>query len=80
MASRRPIVATSLSTVKEILEDGGNALLVEPDDAELLGRGIKRVLEDHTLAEKLAIQAASDVKKYTWEERVKRILNGLENL
>ena len=80
MASRRPIVATSLSTIKEILDDGSNALLVEPDDAELLGRGIKRVLEDHTLAEKLAIQAASDVKKYAWEERVKRILNGLGNL
>jgi glycosyltransferase involved in cell wall biosynthesis len=80
MASRRPIVATSLSTIKEILEDGGNALLVEPDDVELLAKGIKRVLEDPALAEKLAIQAGSDVKKYTWEERAKRILNGLGNL
>ena len=80
MASRRPIVATSLSTIKEILEDGSNALLVEPDDADLLTEGIKRVLEDRALAEKLAIRAASDVKKYTWEERVKRMLNGLGKL
>lgn len=80
MASCRPIVATSLPSIKEILEDGINALLVKPDDVELLVKCIQRVLEDQALAEKLAIQAASDVKKYTWEKRVKRILNGLENL
>jgi glycosyltransferase involved in cell wall biosynthesis len=77
MASRRPIVATSLPSIKEILKDGSNALLVGPDDVDLLVKGIKRVLEDHALAEKLAAQAGSDVKKYTWEKRVKRILNGL---
>ena len=77
MASRRPIVATALPTIKEVLEDCGNALLVKPDSVDSLVNGIKTVLVDHTLAEKISIQAARDVKKYTWEERVKKILNGL---
>jgi len=77
MASRRPIVATALPTIKEVLEDCGNALLVKPDSVDSLVNGIKTVLVDHNLAEKISIQAARDVKKYTWEERVKKILNGL---
>jgi glycosyltransferase involved in cell wall biosynthesis len=77
MASRRPIVATALRSVKEILRDGENALIVEPDSVDSLYYGIKRALDDCELAERLALQASIDVKKYTWEERVKKILNGL---
>jgi glycosyltransferase involved in cell wall biosynthesis len=77
MASCRPIVATSLPAVREILEDMKNAILVEPDNLGSLVNGLRRVLEDSVLAEKLATQASSDVKKYTWEERVKKILGGL---
>lgn len=77
MASCRPIVATALPSIKEILVDEENALLVQPDSVESLLAAIKRGLTDKGLAEKLSAQAASDVKKYTWEERVKKILNGL---
>lgn len=77
MASCRPIVATALPTVKEILEDGRNALLIEPDSVDSLFYAIKKILEDTTLSERLALQAATDAKKYTWEERAKKILNGL---
>ncbi|MGH7909919.1 MAG: glycosyltransferase family 4 protein, partial [Thermodesulfobacteriota bacterium] len=76
MASCRPIVATALPTVKEILEDGRNALLIEPDSVDLLFYAIKKILEDPLLAEQLALQASSDARKYTWEERVKKILDG----
>jgi len=78
MASCRPIVATNLPAISEILSDKINALLVGPDSADSLFEGIKRVLEDEALAEKISLQSASDVKNYTWEERVKKILNGLD--
>ena len=80
MASCRPIVATALPSVKEILVDGSNGLLAEPDSLDSLVDSIKRVLENTVLAEKLAMRAQFDVKKYTWEERVKKILNGLYGL
>jgi glycosyltransferase involved in cell wall biosynthesis len=77
MASRRPIVATAIPSVKEILQDGENAIIVEPNSVDSLYNGIKKVLEDRALAERLAIQALNDAKKYTWEERAKRMLDGL---
>jgi glycosyltransferase involved in cell wall biosynthesis len=78
MASCRPIVATNLPAISEILSDKINALLVDPDSADSLFKGIKMVLEDEALAEKISLQSAADVKNYTWEERVKKILNGLD--
>jgi glycosyltransferase involved in cell wall biosynthesis len=77
MAAARPIVATSLLSVKEILEDGVNAVLVEPDSSETLYEGIKKVIEDDDLANKIALKAGSDIKNYTWEERAKKLL-GIE--
>ena len=77
MAAVRPIVATSISSVKEILEDGVNAVLVEPDSADSLFEGLLKVIEDHDLADRIALNAGADIKNYTWEERVKKLL-GLE--
>lgn len=74
MAAVRPIVATSISSVKEILEDGVNAVLVEPDSADSLFDGIIKVIEDDDLANRIAIKAGSDIKNYTWEERARKLL------
>jgi glycosyltransferase involved in cell wall biosynthesis len=78
MASCRPIVATNLPTISEILHDNINAVVVDPNSVDSLFEGIKRVLKDEALATKVALRAAADVGRYTWEERVKKILNGLE--
>lgn len=74
MAACRPIVATSISSVAEVLEGGVNAVLVEPDSARSLHDGITRVLDDKDLAKNIASAAASDITQYTWEERVKKLL------
>lgn len=77
MASGRPIVATSIPSVSEILEDSVNAVLVQPDSADELEKGINRALEDPALAKRISRRAAEDVRRYTWEERAKKLL-GLE--
>lgn len=74
MASGRPIVATSIPSVSEILKDGVNAVLVPPDSAEALERGINRALGDPAFAERISRRAASDAEGYTWEERAKKLL------
>jgi len=76
MASCRPIVATNLPAVSEILHDNINAVVVEPNSVASLFEGINRVLEDKAFAMKIALQSAADVGRYTWEERVKKILDG----
>ena len=74
MASRRPIVASDLPSLREVLRDGENAILVEPDDPKALAEGIQRVLDDPDLTRRISKQAYSEVKQYSWEGRAKTIL------
>jgi len=74
MAVGRPIVASHIPSIAEILNEE-NSVLVKPDDPEDLARGIKKVLENKNLAEKISSQACIDVQKYTWEARARRIKN-----
>lgn len=73
MASKRPIVASNLPSIQEIL-NGRNAVLVEPDSPEKLAAGIKEILENYQLAEKISADAFKDVQGYSWSKRVKNIL------
>jgi glycosyltransferase involved in cell wall biosynthesis len=72
MAASRPIVASNIPSITEILNQN-NAVLVEPDNPEDLARGIKKILTDKNLADKISRQAYQDVQKYTWTERARKI-------
>lgn len=74
MAASRPIVASDLPSVGEVLRDEENALLVAPSDPGALAAALRRLRDDPALADRLAHQAAQDVAGYTWEARARRIL------
>ena len=78
MAVGTPIVASDLPSLREILTDGKNAVLVAPGDAKELAIGIAGLLDDSTLRERLAQRASQDVRQYTWESRAQRILEKLK--
>jgi len=64
-----PVVATAVGGFKEIIKDGKNGLLVEPEDSEAIAGGILKILEDSNFAEKLVRQAREEVeRKYTMKE------------
>lgn len=73
MASGRPIVASNLPSLREILNEN-NSVFVEPDNAESLSGGIKKVLEDNALADQIGAQGFKDVEKFTWQARAQNIL------
>lgn len=73
MASGRPIVASDLPSVRELLNEH-NALLVPPDDADALATGIARMLTNTEEAHTLATRARADVEAHTWSKRAERIL------
>jgi glycosyltransferase involved in cell wall biosynthesis len=79
MASGRPIVASRLPSLQEVLRDGENAVLVEPDDPEDLARGIL-ALADEALARRVAETAHREVQAHTWDARAKEILAFLSKL
>jgi glycosyltransferase involved in cell wall biosynthesis len=73
MASGRPIVASDLPALREVLRPDENAVLVEAGDAGALAAGIARVLGDARLAARLAARARGDVRNWTWDRRAERI-------
>jgi glycosyltransferase involved in cell wall biosynthesis len=73
MASKRPIIATNLLSIREVL-NGNNAILVEPDNPESLSLAIKNILENKDLSVKISERAFQEVKKYSWEKRVEGIM------
>lgn len=54
LAARRPTVATRLSGIPELVEDGVTGLLVEPGDPQALAAAIARLLDDRELGSRLA--------------------------
>ncbi len=77
MASGRPIVASDLPSIREILNEN-NAVLVEPNNAKALAEGIKKVLSNPELVDKISQKAYEDVKNYTWGKRVSQILKWID--
>lgn len=77
MAAGRPIVASDLPSLREILNES-NSFLVQADSPESFARGIKRVLANPVLAAKISAQALADVKNYTWPKRARAILDFLK--
>jgi glycosyltransferase involved in cell wall biosynthesis len=54
MALSRPVVATRVGGIPEMIEDGVSGVLVPPHDATALAAGISRVLRDHPFADTIA--------------------------
>lgn len=73
LAMGRPIVASDLPAIREVLTDGQTALLVPPGDAVALAAAITRVTTDPSLARHLAAGALELAPTYTWEARAARL-------
>jgi glycosyltransferase involved in cell wall biosynthesis len=54
MALSRPVVASNVGGIPEMVEDGVTGLLVPPGDPDALASAIVRLLLDHSLADTLA--------------------------
>jgi len=65
MASGNPIIASNLSSIKEVLHDE-NAILVDPGNAIELADAIRDVVDGGGKIQARAKQALSDAGKFTW--------------
>ncbi|MCP4202450.1 MAG: glycosyltransferase family 4 protein [bacterium] len=79
MAAGKPIVSSDLPVLREVLEDGKNALLVPPDDLEAWAEAIRRLQRSADLRDELGSAARHDLlANYTWDLRAKNVLSGLD--
>jgi len=67
MACGRPIVATRVGGLAEILEEGKTGLMMEPGNAEALADAIVRLINHNKLRLRLSRNAREEVKRYNWE-------------
>jgi glycosyltransferase involved in cell wall biosynthesis len=72
MAAGRPIVASDLASIREVLTDEA-AVLVAPGDPATLAAGIRRTLDDWDAAGRRARRAYELVSDYTWDRRAERL-------
>jgi glycosyltransferase involved in cell wall biosynthesis len=69
LAASRPVIATRVGAVPEVLRDGETALLVPPDDPAALAAAIERVLAEPEQARRLAAAGRRDVLERFAPER-----------
>ena len=74
MAAGVPIVASDLPSMREVLQHGKNAWLVDASDLPALAEGIRHLLNSRLLRQNLAEQARKAVNRYTWILRARMIV------
>jgi glycosyltransferase involved in cell wall biosynthesis len=78
MAAGKAIVASDLPALREVVTHRENALLCPPDDIAAWSQAIHDLRSDDSLRQRLGANARQLLEaRYTWEQRAKRVLDGL---
>ena len=67
MAHGRPVVATRVGGIPDLVEDGATGFLVEPGDVDGLRAALLRLLADPELRRRLGNEARRRVRRCSWE-------------
>jgi glycosyltransferase involved in cell wall biosynthesis len=73
MANRTPVVASNTSSLPEVLGDAG--ILVNPENVFDIARGMKLILSDDVLRQKLVQKGIEQVAKFSWRLAAQNVLN-----
>jgi glycosyltransferase involved in cell wall biosynthesis len=74
MAAGKPIVASDLPSIREILDER-TAHLVPPDDPDALAEGIRSILNNPDYAIRLSERAKAEGAQYSWACRAETIMS-----
>lgn len=80
MAAAKPLVATAVGGLPEIVEDGRTGILVPPRDPAVLAQALERVLTEPQFGERLAAAAAARLREYSIEAVAGRFADLYERL
>lgn len=82
MASNKPVVATRVGGIPEVVQDGVTGFVVPPEDPAQVAQGIVRLLENRALREEMGRAGRSAVEsKFNLHRNVPQLLElyGLQN-
>jgi glycosyltransferase involved in cell wall biosynthesis len=81
MAMGRAIVASRLSDIPTILENGKAGILTKPDDVESLRKGILKLVDDKKLRQRLGARAKKVYnQRYHYRKQGKKLLEVYDRL
>lgn len=81
MAAGRPLLASNMPIVRELVREDVDGLLFSPNDPDDLARQALTLLRDFDLSKKIAESASAHVmKKFTWHESQKKLLKVYDSL
>jgi glycosyltransferase involved in cell wall biosynthesis len=72
LAAGKAVVAADAGGVRELVRDGENGILIQPNDAAALERALDRLAGDATLRRRLGRRAARGAKHFTWSSATER--------
>jgi starch synthase len=81
MACGKPVIASRVGGLAEIVDDGQTGLLVEPDNVEQLAKAIIRLLQDESLRSRLGDNARRKVESdFNWVNVARRTASLYESV
>ncbi len=80
MAAGRPVVASRVGQVAEVMENGVNGLLFEPGDRAGLVACLRRLRQDPALRRELGRRASLACTGRSWTANVSKVVNWVEPL
>jgi glycosyltransferase involved in cell wall biosynthesis len=81
MASSRPLIASNMPIVRELVREDVDALLFSPNDPDDLARQVVTLLNDFELSKQLSDSATERaLSKFTWHESQKKLLKVYDKL
>ncbi len=78
MACGKPVVASEVGGIPELVRDDRDGLLVGAGDVRGLANAITRLLESRTLRERLGRSGRARVARYSWDDTARVVLASYE--
>ncbi len=77
LANGRPVIASDVGALGEVVEHGRNGLLVKPNDPAELAAAMKAILTEPALFEGLAQGARDYARRVTWKSVAEKMIDGI---
>ena len=73
MACGTPVVTSNRTSIPEVAGDA--AVLIDPEDTDMLAEAMGRILSDTVLQESLRSQGFDRIKEFSWEKTARQVLD-----
>jgi len=81
MSCGLPIIATDVGGISEVVHEGDNGFLIQPQDHNQITNSLKTMIDNKSLREKMGKKSRSNIIKYnTWNEVSNRYIRLYEEL